>query len=186
MEEIMKGSIRLIKKIALIFALALLCFVFGCQQKSSEVITDEEVQILNERIAGIWNDGRLEFVEEIYTPEVVRHDCGLPEDVVGLENMKNYFIFNRTAFPDLNLTVDKTIVKGHDIVFIWTFAGTNTGPMGDIPPTGKSVRFSGISAGRLVDGKLAEVWDYYNQASMLQQLGFTLTPPALPEEPEEG
>jgi steroid delta-isomerase-like uncharacterized protein len=185
MEEIMKGSNRLIKKITLISALALLCFVFGCQQQSSEVITDEEVQLLNERLTAIWNEGRMELVEELYTPEVIRHACDQPEDVVGLENLKNYFIFNRTAFPDLNLTIDKTIVKDSDIIWHWTITGTNTGPIRDVPPTGKRGQFSGISMGRLVDGKLAEVWDYYNQATLLQQLGFTLTPPQPPEEPEE-
>jgi len=59
----------------------------------------------------------------------------------------------------------------------WTVTGTNTGPMGDLPPTGKKVRFSGVTIFRVVNGKFVEKWTYYNELTILRQLGYTITPP---------
>ncbi len=174
------------KKLLMIIPLViLLCLTVSCQQKIEEGITEEEAQAFTDRILEMWNEANLAIVDEVYAPEIVRHDCGVPEDIVGLENMKNYLnnLFN--AFPDLNLTVDDIIVAGNKMVHRWTMTGTNTGSMNDMPPTGRNVRFSGMSIGHFVDGKAVEIWDYYNALDMMQQLGFTLVPPQSPEQQEE-
>lgn len=173
----MKESVRLLTKIAFILTLVLLSFSFSCQQQVQEGITEEEAQAFTDRILEMWNEANLTIVDEVYAPEIVRHDCSLPEDIVGLENMKNFLknLFN--AFPDLHLTVDEMIVAGNKMAQRWTMTGTNTGPMGDMPPTGKNVRFSGVSIAHFVNGKAVEIWDFFNVLDMMQQLGFTLTPP---------
>jgi steroid delta-isomerase-like uncharacterized protein len=171
------------KKLLMIIPLViLLCFIFSCQQQVEEGITEEEAQAFTDRILEMWNESNLTIADEVYAPEIVRHDCNVPEDIVGLVNMKNYLenLFN--AFPDLNLTVDEVIAAGNKMVQRWTMTGTNTGSMGDIPPTDKNVRFSGVSIGHFVNGKAVEIWDFYNALDMMQQLGFTLNPPQPPEE----
>ena len=74
---------------------------------------------------------------------------------------------------------DKIVVKG-------SATGTNTGPlrtpMGELPPTGKTIRFRLADIIQVVDSKITEEWIYYNQAPVLLQLGFTLVPPQPPEE----
>ena len=174
------------KKLLMVIPLViLLCFAFGCQKQVEEGITEEEAQVFTDRVLEMWNEANLTIVDEVYAHEIVRHDCGVPEDIVGLKNMKNYLenLFN--AFPDLNITVDEMIVEGNKMVQRWTMTGTNTGSMGDMPPTGKNVRFSGVSIGHFVNGKAVEMWDFYNVLDMMLQLGFTLTPPQPPEAPEE-
>ena len=174
------------KKLLMVIPLViLLCFAFGCQQQVEEGITEEEAQVFTDRILEMWNEANLTIVDEVYAPEIVRHDCGVPEDIVGLENMKNYLKNLLNAFPDLNLTVDEMIVAGNKMVQRWTFTGTNTGSMNEMPPTDKKVLFSGVSIGHFVNGKAVEIWDFYNALDMMQQLGFTLTPPKAPEPPEK-
>lgn len=173
----MKGYFRQFTQIATVVNLTFFCVSLGCQQQAKEAITEDEVKTLNGRISEIWNEGNLVLVDELYTPDIVRHDCGLPEDVVSLDALRNYFTSNRITFPDINMIIEETIVRGDKIVWRWRIMGTNTGPMGDMPPTGKKVQFSGVSIALLVNGKMVEIWDFYNQAVLLQQLGFTITPP---------
>ena len=174
------------KKLLLILPLVFLfCFTFSCQQKTEEGITEEEAQAFNTRVLAMWNDHDINIADEVYAPEIVRHDCAIPEAILGLENVKNYLKNLFTAFPDINLTVDEMIIAGNKAVQRWTTTGTNTGPMNDMPPTGKTVTFSGVSVGHFANGKLIEIWDFYNVLDMMQQLGFTLTPPQPPEAPEE-
>ena len=177
----MKKSIRLLTKITPVVILFLLFFTFSCQKQGTEVITEEEMKAIAERTLEIWNEGNLDLIGELYAPELVRHECDLPEDVVGFDAFKNLVTWIRTQFPDFYMMVDEMIVKGDRMVMRWTMTGTNTGSLGDLPPTGKNMRVSGISIARLVNGKIAEVWDFYNQLDMLQQLGFTLTPPQVQE-----
>jgi steroid delta-isomerase-like uncharacterized protein len=106
----------------------------------------------------------------------VRHDCGAPEDIVGLEKLKNYLKNFFNAFPDLNVTVDETIREGNKLVQRWTLTGTNTGSMAEMPPTCKKVQLSGVSIIHMVNGKATEIWDFYDVLDMYQQLGFTLVP----------
>ena len=176
----MKRSIRLLTKITPIVILVLFC---GCQQPVEEAITEEEAKAIEDLYVQARNEVNLELLDKIMEPEIVVHDDGYPEDIVGLEALKNYYAGNHKAFPDLHATIDEMIVKGDKMVVLWTITGTNTGPLGELLPTGKKVRFSGVAIDRVVNGKVVEEWVFWNVLDILQQLGFTLTPPQV-EEPQ--
>lgn len=173
----MGKSMWLFPKITPIIILLLLCFTVSGQQKSKEIITEEETKALVEGILKIWNEGNMALVEEHCDPNFVVHHCGFPEDLVGLDAFKGWITSTRTSFPDFTITFDEMIVKGDKITLRWTVTGTNTGPLGDLPPTGKKTRISGLSLVRVADKKVAEEWIYYNLLDMYQQLGFTIVPP---------
>ena len=164
----------------------LLCFTFSCQQQVEEGITEEEAKAFIDRDLEIWNEGNLAVVDELYDPDIIRHDW--PEDIVGLDAFKDYVTLLRVSYPDFNVTFDELIVKGDKIVFRWTVTGTNTGPlqtpMGELPPTDKKLRVLGVDIVRLVNRKIAEDWIFYNQLDVYLQLGFTLPPPQ-PPAPQE-
>jgi predicted ester cyclase len=50
-----------------------------------------------------------------------------------------------------------------------------TGPMGEFPPTGKSVESKFISIFRIEEGRIAELWVEWDNLAMFTQLG--LFPP---------
>jgi len=177
------------KKLLLVLPLVfLLCFTFSCQ-KGEEGITEQEAKAIGDVYAKARNEVNLALLDEIYTPDVVVHDCSSPEDIIGLEALKEYYSYTHEAFPDLHATIDEIIVKGDKIIWVWTFSGANTGsfhtPLGDIHATGKKVQFSGVAIDRVDEGKIVEEWVYFNVLQVLQQLGFTITPPQPSEPPEE-
>jgi predicted ester cyclase len=179
------------KKLLLIIPLVfLLCFTLGCQQPTEEAveegITEEEARAMGDRVLEMWNEGNLSLAEELCAPEVVMHHSSSPENIVGLDGVKNSVTSSRTMFPNFNMTFDEVIVKGNNIVTRWTATGTNTGPiqtpMGELPATNKNVRIFGLSLSKAENGKIVEEWVIYNVLDMMQQLGFTLNPPQPPEE----
>jgi steroid delta-isomerase-like uncharacterized protein len=178
------------KKFLMVIPLAILfCFTLSCQKQAAEEVpaglTEAEAQHIVQQYLAVFNEGNLALIDEICDPEYVRHDRGLPEDVVGLEAFKNYITSLRTTYPDFKVTIDDLIVKGDKIVTRWTLTGTNTGPlqtpMGELPPTGKKMSVPGAEIVIVANGKITETWIFYNQLYFYQQLGFTLTPP----QPEE-
>ncbi len=157
-----------------ILALSLIVGSGSCQEKSNN---EEEMKARVDTYLELWNEGNLSLCDELFSPEIVRHTVDISEDIIGIEAFKEYVTSFRIGFPDLNVTVDELIIKGDNVVGRWTFTGTNTGPFGELPPTGKKVKFSGVEVGHWADGKVIEQWQFYNQAAVLTQLGYTITPP---------
>jgi steroid delta-isomerase-like uncharacterized protein len=180
----------LIQFITIIPLALLLCLTISCQKQDEEGITAEEAKALLDSYLEIWNKGNLALVDEIYSPDYVRRYVDIYEDIVGIDAYKQWITSTLTTMPDFHVTPEgEMIVKGDKIVSRWIAEGTNTGllvtPFGIFPSTGKKVRFYGVFIIHVVDGRIFEEWLYFNQASLLQQLGFTITPPEPPEPPEE-
>ncbi len=133
---------------------------------------------IEDAFVAVWNGGSLDGLDAIVSPNYQRHGTGgvTAADLAGLKTVMTGF---RTAFPDMHVAIDESYYIQDRGFFVWTFTGTNTGP-GDQPPTGKSVKVSGLSAIRYEGGKLADETLYYDALDFNQQLGSTLTPAAAP------
>ena len=158
-----------------VFAMVMLLIVGACGSEVAQ--TEEEMKALSERMLQVWNEGNLGLIDELFTPDYVGHEVDTAEDLVGADALKEWVTSVRTSYPDFKITAEEIIVGDDRVVTRWTATGTNTGPRGDLPPTGKQVRFSGVTISRVVNGKIAETWGFYNQAAVLLQLGFKLVPP---------
>jgi len=79
----------------------------------------------------------------------------MPE-VRGVEQMLDFLESSFTAFPDWREEVELMIAEGDLVAYITTGTGTHLGPVGEIPPTGKSVEVVNILFQRIEDGKIAE------------------------------
>ncbi len=179
-------------RVVLTFAgLALVLMVLGlascCQQQAVDPSATEAMIALTERVRTIWNEGDLELIDDLVAPGFVRHVVDISEDIVGSVGFGETVVEFRTQFPDFHVEFDEVIVAGDTIVLRWTVTGTDTGAVGELPPTGMSIQISGASVIHVIDGKFAEEWMYYNEGAMMQQLGFTLAPPemVIEEEAEE-
>lgn len=126
----------------------------------------------------VWNQGRVERLGEFYSETVVRHVPERPVPIVGLEANQAYIRDLRAAFPDTRVEIVRIIGEGDWLAFHWVWTGTHTGDLPGLPATGKAVRLEGVSLDRMEHGKAAEIWDFDDQLSMLQQLGVIKPPPA--------
>jgi len=177
------------KKLLMIIPLVvLLCLSFNCQKQVTEevadVITEEEAKVLLDGLMEIMNERNLALVEEILDPECVLRYPILPEPLVGHEALKTLAKNNAISFPDFNGKIDELVVKGDKIWCRYTMTGTNTGPFGELPPTGKTFRITGLAITRVANGKIVEDETFWNVLDFYQQLGFTLTHPQ-PPAPQE-
>lgn len=118
----------------------------------------------------VFNKKNLAAVDKFYAPNHIDHTlpAGLP---VGPEGTKKAIEIIMTAFPDLHVTIEDMIAEGDKVVTRFTTHGTQQGPLGGIPPTGKPVAISTIEVTRIEDGKIIEDWGLDDRLGMLQQLG---------------
>jgi predicted ester cyclase len=77
----------------------------------------------------------------------------------------------RTAFPDIRITIHETLAQGDKVVARWSAKMTHSGSFLGFAPTGREAQITGTSIQRIVDGKIAEGWDNWDQLGLLVQIG---------------
>lgn len=119
----------------------------------------------------LFNEGRLEATDEIVTPDFIGHDSASPEPILGPEGLKRNVEGYRTAFPDVQLSIDDEIAEGDRVVTRWTARGTHQAELLGIPATGKQATVTGMTIDRIVEGRIVESWTNWDTLGLLQQLG---------------
>lgn len=77
-----------------------------------------------------------------------------------------------TAFPDLTIEEVRSWSPSPDISIMEVrYAGTHTGPLGDIPPTGRHATGRGCNVVEVRDGTIVSEHEYFDELAMLRQLG---------------
>jgi steroid delta-isomerase-like uncharacterized protein len=123
----------------------------------------------------VYNEGKLDVVDEVVAPGYVRHDPTLPEDITGQAAERELAAAYRAAFPDLMVTIEEQLAEGDRVVTRWTARGTHTGDLWGIPGTGKEVRVTGTSVDRIQGGRIVESWLNWDALGLMQQLGVVPT-----------
>ncbi len=170
MKHIISGSI--------IFMVLIL--VISCQSQEN-IITEEEAKLLCDKVEVLYNDADAETANEILDSAYVLYSPLFPMGARGIDVLMYNIKSNVRSFPDFSLTIDSFFVKDDIIYSYWTQKGTNTGPLGRMPTTGKSIDVSGFAISRVKDGKIYEERTFWNVLEFYRQLGFQIIPPK-PEE----
>ena len=121
------------------------------------------------RYMEVWNQRRAEALDEIMSTEVINHSDGVWKGIGGQKWLINFYT---QVFPDLYVKGHEFIAEGDRVAVRWTATGTHRGAAFGVPPTGKRVKFGGITIFRIADGRIVEMWGAWDRLGMLQQIGF--------------
>jgi steroid delta-isomerase-like uncharacterized protein len=124
-----------------------------------------------------WN-GKLEETLALVADDYVGFVPGSIEPFRGKQGFRDFVSAYLTAFPDGKITVQDQIAEGEFVATRWTARGTNTGPLLDLPPSGKQATVSGITYARIKDGQAREAWVAWDTFALMQQLGAVPAPAA--------
>lgn len=105
----------------------------------------------------------------------------LPVQLASDEEFKAFVADFIRAVPDCNDKIEFILADSNMVAYVTTTTGTQTGPMGNLPASGKELTLTSIVIQRIEDGKIAETWISWDNVSMLTQLGFF--PPPEPDQP---
>ncbi len=138
----------------------------------------------NKAVVGRWftkfwgKDLNLAVVDEIAAPDMLlKYSLHAPRR--GRDDIKAFMTDFRAAFPDLNFwgTAD-LIAEGDYVVGRWEGGGTHTGPAfrdflaGSLPAaTGRTMRFTGTTVLKVINGRIAEEVGLDDGVAALTQLG---------------
>src|SRR5829696_9805448 len=111
-----------------------------------------------------------DLIDEVYASDVVWHEPD--RDIHGTEEAKQFISLYKSAFPDMNITVEDVLAEGDKVVTRVSIRGTHQGETEEFgPPTGRQIEGTLITISRIEGGKIVEDWDAYDNLTTLQQLG---------------
>jgi len=131
----------------------------------------------------LFNRGRYEAVSEIYSSDCIVHE---PSKTVPLEHSVSEGKGWRSAAPDLQMSPGEMNVQGDIVTVSWIARGSHSGKgNGLMRPTGKHFQVRGTSRFRVVNGRIAEVWNEWDRNDLFRQIGVSPTAAYLYDKAED-
>jgi steroid delta-isomerase-like uncharacterized protein len=118
----------------------------------------------------LFNHGNLDVADELVASTYINHNPA-PGETPGLVGLKQFVMALRTAFPDIQFTIEDLIAEGDKVTSRWTATGTHQAEFAGIPATGKQIQITALNIHRVVDSKIQEGWLNWDALGMMQQLG---------------
>ena len=119
-------------------------------------LTSRNQDLMRRLYEEMWNAGNPALAVEIFAQ---------PE---GVEGFVSQFL---PSFPDLQHTVEEMIVDGERVAVRFSAHGTHTGAWMHFAPTGKSIRYTGVTWARIADGRIIEHHTWWDKAGLIEQIG---------------
>jgi steroid delta-isomerase-like uncharacterized protein len=129
-------------------------------------MSDRNRELARRWFEEVWNARRDDTVRELLADGAVGHMEG--GDVVGPDSFLQARAALLGAFPDIQVVVEDVVADGDRAVVRWSAAGRHSGGELGIPPSGRSMRFRGITWMVFRDGKIVEGWDAWNLGALLE------------------
>lgn len=130
---------------------------------------ENSVELVQQLYEEVWNKGNLGLVDEILTSDFVDYNQppGAPD---GREGYKAGVSMIRSAFPDIQFTLDQILAEDDRVAIRLTGRGTHRGDFLGISATGKEVSLGSMTFVHFKNGKIAKRWGISDIPRVMQQL----------------
>jgi steroid delta-isomerase-like uncharacterized protein len=156
--------------------LLIIPLIVSCGPSTSDQL-DANKEIVRQFAASInaqdWNT-----LEELITEDFHRYCQATPE--IEIKTSQEFMELQKSflaSIPDQKVTLEMLIAEGEKVAVYATYSGTQTGPMGNLPATGKHFESKYLGIFRIVNGQISELWVEWDNLAILTQLGL-FPPPA--------
>lgn len=134
-------------------------------------------------------EGDFTLINKVWATDYVLHDPAYPQVIRGLDSLKKAFEDGLKIFKNQKIQFENILVKNDTIIALFRWSTVLSEPVelpgvGTIPASGKTIGYSGIYMGKVINDRLAEEWFFYNLLDFYKGLGFTLVPPQV-DSPEK-
>jgi steroid delta-isomerase-like uncharacterized protein len=137
--------------------------------------TEENKAVIRRLIEEFINQGNTAVAEALVAEDHVALGPS-PGQEQGREALIANIARMRTAFPDLEWTIEDMIAEGDRVAVSFIWRGTHQGEFLGIPPTGKRVTVAGMGFDSCAAGQCKKSRVLMDTMSLMQQLGVVPPP----------
>jgi len=168
------------KQTVLFILIVGLITAIGCSEnnKIAEIAEITKIEEQNKavirRLHSEISKGNQAIFDEVLSADYIRHCQAMsPEfqELHGTDIFKAFIADFLTAIPNCNDSILFLMAENDKVAYITNMTGTQTGPLGGLPASGKSFELINIIIHRFENGKIVESWVSWDNVAMLSQLG---------------
>lgn len=119
----------------------------------------------------VWNQGRVDALDELLTEDYVNHSPGIPNPRPGPADLKPIVRAMRDAVPDLHYEILDLVATSDKVAVFVRLTGTHSGTLFGIAPTGRSIDVRQMQIEWLRDGRIWQHWRITDELALMRQLG---------------
>ena len=106
---------------------------------------------------------------ELLAPDFTAYFNGVPPmDSAAFDGFETAV---RAAFSDIHHRIEGVVVQDDDVAVRLIFEGTHTGEFMGVHPAGTRIAVEGSAFLRIAQDKIATLWGFLDQFSLMQQIG---------------
>jgi ketosteroid isomerase-like protein len=109
------------------------------------------------RLIDCWNTGKLDDIDEVLSPDFIRHEPEMGGKTTGREEYKQNVKHYRNALSDFHTQATDTIEQGNKLAFRFK----TTGKRGNAPFV-----FEGVDILRIEGNEVVEDWIYFDATAV--------------------
>jgi steroid delta-isomerase-like uncharacterized protein len=142
------------------------------------------IDTLPRKYVDLWNTGDFDQFKPYFSPFFMTSHG--PRVLVNEAMLRRVVAAWRKSMPDLTFKIEDTVIQGDTVAMRLTMKGTyknivfpfTVQPGPDDAP--RTIRAAEMLFFRMKDGKIAEIWEQYDELVMRQQMGGSWSAPAKP------
>ena len=119
----------------------------------------------------VWNQGRLEVLDELMAADYVNHSSSTPNPRPGPEDLKPIVAEMRRGMPDLRYEILDMVVAADRVAVYVRMTGTHRGTLFGMEPSGARIDVRQMQFEWIKDGRIAQHWRLTDDLSLLRQMG---------------
>ncbi|MCH9644836.1 MAG: ester cyclase [Gammaproteobacteria bacterium] len=129
----------------------------------------ENKKIIMNFMQALWVNHELDAIDEVFYSDAIIHSpFNRKKGSVTMKEIAEKWLH---TFPDIEFTVHDFVAEDNKVVVRWDAMGTHMGSFFETSPTHKEIRFSGVTAYKLEEGRVREYWALVDMHAILSQLG---------------
>jgi len=128
-------------------------------------------RLMMDRFVEFINTASEKLAGELISPNAIFYVPGRAEPMRGPAGYLAIINMMRGGFPDIQWTLEETVIEGDKVAARFTMRGTHQGAFFGVPPTGKKVAVQALNIYHLSGGQIVQEFGQPDLLGLLQQIG---------------
>ena len=141
------------------------------ETETGTTMSTEKNKLVMSRFVEFINTADEKLAQELISANAKFYAPGSPEPMQGPAGYLAIIGMMRSGFPDIQWTLEETIVEGDKVAARFMMRGTHRGSFFGVPPTGKSIAVQAMNFYRLSNGQFIEEYGMPDRMGLMQQIG---------------
>jgi steroid delta-isomerase-like uncharacterized protein len=123
------------------------------------------------RFVDFINTADPKLADELVSPDAIFHIPGRPDPLTGPSGYLTVIAMMRSGFPDIQWSLEETVVEPDKIAARYTMRGTHNGSFAGVAPTGRKISVQALNIYELRNGQIIREIGQPDMMALMQQIG---------------